>query len=150
MARFYRSLVASLPHAHLPLTHVVFSSSQRVRQQGENVRGAKRRGCDRSAPLGILLHEQLFFCDSLLSSLNSATVFNASFASSQGSHGGSDLAVAVALVSSLTGIPVRADTAFVGEVGLAGEVSSVQRIERGQRLGELIKTLFYTTRHAPP
>ncbi|GMI05542.1 hypothetical protein TrVE_jg1858 [Triparma verrucosa] len=49
---------------------------------------------------------------------------------SQAAGGGSDLAVAVALVSSLTGIPVRADTAFVGEVGLAGEMRSVRGLER--------------------
>ena len=37
-----------------------------------------------------------------------------------GGGGGSDLAVAVSVVSSLLEIPVRADTAFVGEVGLLG------------------------------
>jgi hypothetical protein len=33
-----------------------------------------------------------------------------------------DLALAVALVSSLTSIPVRSDTAFIGEVGLFGDL----------------------------
>jgi len=32
----------------------------------------------------------------------------------------SDLAVAITVVSSLLGVPIRARTAFVGEVGLAG------------------------------
>ena len=44
---------------------------------------------------------------------------------SRSGSSGSDLAVAVALVSSLVGIPVRSDTAFVGEVGLLGEVRPV-------------------------
>lgn len=39
--------------------------------------------------------------------------------------GGSDLAVAVAVVSSLTGIPIRSDTAFIGECGLLGELRYV-------------------------
>ncbi len=42
-----------------------------------------------------------------------------------GGGGGSDLAVAVSVVSSLLGIPVRSDTAFVGEVGLLGELRPV-------------------------
>ena len=46
------------------------------------------------------------------------------------SGGGSDLAVAVAVVSSLMGIPVRSDTAFVGEVGLLGELRPVQSLEK--------------------
>jgi len=48
------------------------------------------------------------------------------------SQGGSeaDLAVAIALVSSLTGIPVRSDTAFVGEVGLLGEIRTVPSIDK--------------------
>ena len=54
--------------------------------------------------------------------------------SRSGSSGGSDLAVAVALVSSLVGIPVRSDTAFVGEVGLLGEVRPVHSLDR--RVGE--------------
>lgn len=46
----------------------------------------------------------------------------------QGSE--SDLATAVALVSSLTGIAVRADTCFVGEVGLLGELRHVSSLEK--------------------
>mmetsp|Transcript_1118 Transcript_1118/g.1646 ORF Transcript_1118/g.1646 Transcript_1118/m.1646 type:complete len:681 (-) Transcript_1118:88-2130(-) len=42
----------------------------------------------------------------------------------------SDLAVSLALVSSLLGIPVRSDTAFVGEVGLLGELRTVPFIEK--------------------
>ena len=55
------------------------------------------------------------------------------------SGGGSDLAVAVGLVSSLVGIPVRSDTAFVGEVGLLGELRPVhsldKRISEARRMG---------------
>ena len=51
----------------------------------------------------------------------------------------SDLTVAMALVSSLTNIAVRADTAFVGEIGLLGELRSVpaleRRIQEAQRMG---------------
>ena len=50
-----------------------------------------------------------------------------------------DLAVAVAMVSSLTGIPVREDTAFVGEIGLTGEMRPVggvdKRVAEAQRMG---------------
>lgn len=50
-----------------------------------------------------------------------------------------DLSVAVSLVSSLTDIPVRSDTAFVGEVGLLGELRQVsgveKRVREAQRLG---------------
>ena len=50
-----------------------------------------------------------------------------------------DLSVAVSLVSSLTDIPVRSDTAFVGEVGLLGELRQVSAVEKrakeAQRLG---------------
>jgi len=42
----------------------------------------------------------------------------------------SDLAVSMALVSSLLGIPVRSDTAFAGEVGLLGELRAVPYIEK--------------------
>jgi len=52
---------------------------------------------------------------------------------------GSDLAVAVGLVSSLVGIPVRSDTAFVGDVGLLGELRPVhsleKRISEARRMG---------------
>ena len=55
------------------------------------------------------------------------------------SGGGSDLAVAIGLVSSLVGIPVRSDTAFVGEVGLLGELRPVhsldKRISEARRMG---------------
>jgi DNA repair protein RadA/Sms len=44
--------------------------------------------------------------------------------------GGSDLSVVLALVSSLVGIPVRSDTAFVGEIGLLGELRPVQALEK--------------------
>jgi DNA repair protein RadA/Sms len=51
----------------------------------------------------------------------------------------SDLAVSLALVSSLLSIPVRSDTAFVGEVGLLGEIRSVpvleKRLQEAQRMG---------------
>jgi DNA repair protein RadA/Sms len=50
-----------------------------------------------------------------------------------------DMAVAVALVSSLQDIPVPRDVCFAGEVGLSGEVRPVQlldkRIAEAQRLG---------------
>jgi len=42
----------------------------------------------------------------------------------------SDLAIAVALVSSLHNIPIRSDTAFVGEIGLLGELRQVQSLEK--------------------
>lgn len=55
------------------------------------------------------------------------------------SGGGSDLAVAVSIVSSLVGIPVQADTAFVGEIGLLGELRPVhsldKRISEARRMG---------------
>ncbi|KAL7510809.1 hypothetical protein ACHAXN_007691 [Cyclotella atomus] len=44
--------------------------------------------------------------------------------------GGSDLSVVMAIVSSLVGIPVRSDTAFVGEIGLLGELRPVQALEK--------------------
>ena len=40
----------------------------------------------------------------------------------------SDLAIAVALVSSLVSIPVRSDTAFVGEIGLLGKLAAPNQI----------------------
>lgn len=50
-----------------------------------------------------------------------------------------DLAVAVALISSLKDIPVREDTVVFGEIGLAGELRSVShvdlRISEAARLG---------------
>ena len=51
----------------------------------------------------------------------------------------SDLAVAVALVSSWAAIPARADTACCGEVGLLGELRGVssldQRLQEAARMG---------------
>jgi DNA repair protein RadA/Sms len=51
----------------------------------------------------------------------------------------SDLAVAVSVVSSFMSIPVRGDTAFVGEVGLLGELRPVpaieKRIQEARRMG---------------
>jgi predicted ATP-dependent serine protease len=48
----------------------------------------------------------------------------------RGEGNAADLAIAVALASSRSGIPVRSDTAFVGEVGLLGELRSVPAIEK--------------------
>ncbi|MER3481579.1 MAG: DNA repair protein RadA [Meiothermus sp.] len=52
---------------------------------------------------------------------------------------GLDLAVAVAVYSAVVGKPIPEDVALVGEVGLAGEVRSVEGLERrlkeGQRAG---------------
>ena len=50
--------------------------------------------------------------------------------SSSAGGGGSDLAVAVSVVSSLLGIPIRSDTAFVGEIGLLGELRPVHSLEK--------------------
>ena len=51
----------------------------------------------------------------------------------------SDLAIAIALVSSLYNIPVRSDTAFVGEIGLLGELrqpaSLEKRVNEARRMG---------------
>lgn len=54
----------------------------------------------------------------------------------QSSRGGSasDLAVALSLVGSLLQVAVRADTAFVGEIGLLGEIRRVPDMEK--RMGE--------------
>ncbi len=50
-----------------------------------------------------------------------------------------DLAVAMALISSLKDIPIREDTAVFGEIGLAGELRSINRadlrISEAARLG---------------
>ncbi|MGQ9370780.1 DNA repair protein RadA [Azospirillum sp. ST 5-10] len=53
-----------------------------------------------------------------------------------------DLAVAAALVSSLTGEPVPADTVVFGEIGLSGEVRAVSQAE--PRLKEAAKLGFST------
>ena len=51
----------------------------------------------------------------------------------------SDLALAAALASSFSGIPVDPDTIFFGEIGLAGEIRGVTqpeiRIQEARRLG---------------
>jgi DNA repair protein RadA/Sms len=41
-----------------------------------------------------------------------------------------DLALAVALVSSLQDIPVPRDICFAGEVGLSGEIRPVQQLDK--------------------
>jgi len=50
-----------------------------------------------------------------------------------------DLAVAAALVSSVSGVPVPADTVFFGEIGLAGEIRQVpqpeMRMKESSKLG---------------
>ncbi len=51
-----------------------------------------------------------------------------------------DLGVAVAIVSSLCGIPVGSNVAFIGEVGLSGEVRMVMQLER--RISEAQKFGF--------
>ena len=48
----------------------------------------------------------------------------------RGEGSAADLAVAVALASSRHSIPIRADTAFVGEIGLLGELRIVPAIEK--------------------
>jgi DNA repair protein RadA/Sms len=51
-----------------------------------------------------------------------------------------DLAVAVAIASSARGVPVAADLAIVGEIGLSGELRGVTQIEK--RLSEAAKLGF--------
>ncbi len=53
---------------------------------------------------------------------------------------GADLALAAALVSSLSGRPVPADTVLCGEVGLGGEVRTVRHLDR--RLQEAVRAGF--------
>jgi DNA repair protein RadA/Sms len=52
-----------------------------------------------------------------------------------------DLGVAAAIVSSFRDVPVQADTAMIGEIGLTGEVRAVvnieQRVNEAQKLGFL-------------
>lgn len=52
----------------------------------------------------------------------------------------SDLAIAVAITSSIRNRPVAADVVFLGEVGLSGELRSVSQLNR--RLGEAHKLGF--------
>lgn len=55
---------------------------------------------------------------------------------------GIDLAVLVAIISSQQDIPIGANIAFAGEVGLSGEIRAVNRIE--QRIAEAEKLGFET------
>jgi len=55
---------------------------------------------------------------------------------------GADLAICSALASSLSGEPVSATTVAVGEVGLAGELRQVGRLDR--RLAEAARLGFTT------
>ena len=52
----------------------------------------------------------------------------------------SDLAVAITLMSSLYQIPIRSDTAFVGEIGILGELRPVMDMER--RFAEAVRMGF--------
>jgi DNA repair protein RadA/Sms len=65
------------------------------------------------------------------------------------SEPGADLAVAAALVSSLTNQPTPADALFLGEIGLAGEVRPVaaadRRLTEASRLG--FRRAFGSSRH---
>jgi DNA repair protein RadA/Sms len=51
-----------------------------------------------------------------------------------------DLGMAVAIASSLRDVPVRADAAVVGEVGLGGEIRTIHHIEK--RIAEVQKLGF--------
>jgi len=51
-----------------------------------------------------------------------------------------DLAIAVAIASSYRNVPVAADMAIVGEIGLSGELRAVSQLER--RLSEAAKLGF--------
>ena len=51
-----------------------------------------------------------------------------------------DLAVAMALVSSLKDVPIREDTMVIGEIGLAGEIRSVSNMEA--RIVEAVRLGF--------
>ena len=62
-----------------------------------------------------------------------------------------DLAVVAALMSSIRDVPIDADSAFVGEVGLGGEVRAVSQLER--RLAECARLKFkraYLSRASKP
>ena len=52
----------------------------------------------------------------------------------------SDLAIAIAVASSVRDRPVHADMAFIGEIGLSGELRAVSQIEG--RLNEAVKLGF--------
>ena len=51
-----------------------------------------------------------------------------------------DLAISMAIISSLLSIPVHPATAFIGEIGLGGEIRGGKRIE--QRIMEAVKLGF--------
>ena len=51
-----------------------------------------------------------------------------------------DLGICAAIISSLCDVSIPADTVFIGEVGLGGELRSVSQIEK--RLGEVYKLGF--------
>ena len=57
----------------------------------------------------------------------------------RGEGNAADLAIAVSIVSSLSNIAVRSDTAFMGEIGLLGELRGVgsleKRVEEARRMG---------------
>lgn len=55
---------------------------------------------------------------------------------------GIDLGVIAAIVSSYENVPVDSKIAFIGEVGLSGEIRAVSRIE--QRIAEAEKLGFKT------
>ncbi|MCC7532743.1 MAG: DNA repair protein RadA, partial [Bacteroidia bacterium] len=55
---------------------------------------------------------------------------------------GIDLGIVAAIVSSYNNIPLDSKIAFIGEVGLSGEIRAVNRIE--QRLAEAAKLGFTT------
>jgi len=62
-----------------------------------------------------------------------------------------DLAIVVALMSSLQNMPIHKKTCFAGEVGLSGEIRAVnrveQRIQEANRLGfELIFISAYNSK----
>jgi DNA repair protein RadA/Sms len=57
-----------------------------------------------------------------------------------------DLALSLALVSSLRDIPLDMDTCFIGEIGLTGEIRQVSSLE--QRINEAVK-LGFTNIYSP-
>ena len=48
-----------------------------------------------------------------------------------------DLAMAVSIVSSMRNLPVPRDTAFIGEIGLSGEIRHVAQLSK--RVAECVK-----------
>jgi DNA repair protein RadA/Sms len=65
-----------------------------------------------------------------------------------------DLAVAVAIASSMRGLPVRADTVLIGEVGLSGELRTVgqmpTRLREAGQLGFKTAIVPRRLRHGEP